>query len=209
MFGQFLMEPALELELPEPDEAEPEPELVELEVPVFAVVGLDEDGVVDDPVFEVAPVLVLGVELDVVAALATNAPPARRPVVNAPTTSTFRKRKCIGYAFRLWCKALRSGAPSACALDLGTAAERTRRVCGVALRTGDNSQEASSPRSAGQPHRASRSSPVESVALRGSPAVRAHGYAQHLLSAELVEAVQVPRHRSEVGVTGVGVHSDH
>jgi hypothetical protein len=84
MLGQFLVEPEFELELPE------------LELPVFPVLELDDDGVVvDEPVFEVEPELVLGVELDVVAALATNAPPARRPVVNAPTASTFRKRSCI------------------------------------------------------------------------------------------------------------------
>lgn len=103
MLGQFLVEPELELELPELEEPE-------LELPVFPVLELDDDGaVVDAPVLELEPELVLGVELDVVAALATNAPPARRPVVNAPTASTFRKRSCIGRnAFRLWCNALHS-----------------------------------------------------------------------------------------------------
>ncbi len=92
MLGQFLVEPELELELPELEEPE-----LELELPVFPVLEPDDDGaVVDAPVLELEPELVLGVELDVVAALATNAPPARRPVVNAPTASTFRKRSCIG-----------------------------------------------------------------------------------------------------------------
>jgi hypothetical protein len=54
-----------------------------------------------EPVLVPEPVLDVG--LDVVAALATNAPPVRRPAVNAPTASTLRTRSCIWrYAFRLW-----------------------------------------------------------------------------------------------------------
>jgi hypothetical protein len=97
MLGQFFVEPEpeLELELPElPELEELEPE--ELELPVFPVLELLDDGVVvDEPVPELEPELVLGVELDVVAALATSAPPARSPVVNAPTASTFRRRSCM------------------------------------------------------------------------------------------------------------------
>jgi hypothetical protein len=52
---------------------------------------LDEGVVVE---LELEPELVLGVE--VVAALATNAPPATRPVVSALTASTLRKRSCMG-----------------------------------------------------------------------------------------------------------------
>jgi hypothetical protein len=90
-----------ELEEPELDEPEPEPELElpdpelvppELEVPVLPVLELllDEGVVVE---LELEPEPVLGVE--VVAALATNAPPATRPVVSAPTASTLRKRSCM------------------------------------------------------------------------------------------------------------------
>jgi hypothetical protein len=74
MLGQFWVEPELELE-PEP-ELEPELELFE-----------DEDGVV---VVDVEPVPEL--PEDVVAALATNAPPVSSPVVSAPMASTLRRR---------------------------------------------------------------------------------------------------------------------
>ena len=98
MLGQFLVELEPEPELPELDEPELEllePELVlpELEVPVLPVLEplLDDGVLVEEPELE----LVLGVELDVVAALATNAPPATRPVVNAAVASTLRKRMCM------------------------------------------------------------------------------------------------------------------
>jgi hypothetical protein len=98
MLGQFLVEPELELpELEEPELEEPELLLPELEVPVLPVLALlPEDGVVVDELDPLLPELELvpGVEL-VVAALATNAPPARSPVVSAPTASTLRKRSCM------------------------------------------------------------------------------------------------------------------
>ena len=126
------MEPELELELGELED--PELDELELELPVFPVL---------EPVFELEPELVLGVELDVVAALATNAPPARRPVVNAPTASTFRKRSCMdGMPFVFGATPAVRGHCSACAPNLCAAAERSRRVGGVALRTDDDSQEA-------------------------------------------------------------------
>jgi hypothetical protein len=131
MLGQFLVEPELELELGELEE----PELDELEpaLPVFPAL---------EPVFELEPELVLGVEVDVVAALATNAPPARRPVVNAPTASTFRKRSCMdGMPFVSGATPAVRGHSSACASNLWADAERRRRVGGVALRTDDDSQE--------------------------------------------------------------------
>jgi hypothetical protein len=95
MSGQFLVEAG-----PEPELEVPELDVPELEPPVLPVLVLllDDGVVVDEPV----PELVLGVELEV-AALATNAPPARRPVVRAPTASTLRTRSCIwSHAFRLW-----------------------------------------------------------------------------------------------------------
>ena len=100
MLGQFLVEPEPEPELELPELDEPllellEPELVppDPEVPVLPVLEpvLDDGVLVEEPELE----LVLGVELDVVAALATNVPPATRPVVNAPMASTLRKRMCM------------------------------------------------------------------------------------------------------------------
>ena len=100
MLGQFLVEPEPEPELELPELDEPllellEPELVppDPEVPVLPVL----EPVLDDGVLveELEVELVLGVELDVVAALATNVPPATRPVVNAPMASTLRKRMCM------------------------------------------------------------------------------------------------------------------
>ncbi len=92
MLGQFRVEPE---PLPELELPEPELELPELEPPVLPVLELlpDEGVLVDELEPELA--VVLGVELDVVAALATNAPPATRPVVNAPMASTGRKRMCM------------------------------------------------------------------------------------------------------------------
>jgi hypothetical protein len=78
MFGQFLVEPEPELEL------EPEPELFEL----------DEGVVVEEPDVELVPELPVAV--DVVAASATSAPPARRPDVSAVTARTLRRRIGMG-----------------------------------------------------------------------------------------------------------------
>jgi hypothetical protein len=75
MFGQFLVEPEPELEL----EAEPEPLLFEL----------DEGVVVEEPDVELVPEFP---EVEVVAALATSAPPASSPEVSALTARTLRKR---------------------------------------------------------------------------------------------------------------------
>ena len=82
MFGQFLVEPE-----PEP---EPDPEL-EPELPLFEP---DEGVVVEEPDDELVPEFP-EVEVEVVAALATSAPPARSPEVSAPTARTLRKRMCM------------------------------------------------------------------------------------------------------------------
>jgi hypothetical protein len=105
MFGQFLVEPEPEpdpeeLEPDEFDELEPEldvPELDEDPDPELPVL-LELDGVlVDEPDVVLVSALDVGVVLsDVVAALATSAPPATRPAVRAPAAITFRKRSCIG-----------------------------------------------------------------------------------------------------------------
>jgi hypothetical protein len=82
MLGQFWVEPELELE-PEPEPVLPDDVPEEPELELFE----DEDGVV---VVEVEPVPEL--PEDVVAALATNAPPVSSPVVSAPMASTLRRR---------------------------------------------------------------------------------------------------------------------
>ena len=80
MSGQFLVEPDPELEL----EFEPEVPLLELAEGVVPAV----------PDVELVPEL--PVVVDVVAASATSAPPARRPDVSALTASTLRRRMCMG-----------------------------------------------------------------------------------------------------------------
>jgi hypothetical protein len=77
MSGQFLVEP----------EAEPVPE------PELPVLELDEGEVVEEFELEVEPGL--SVVVDVVAALAASAPPARSPDVSAPMARTLRRRICM------------------------------------------------------------------------------------------------------------------
>jgi len=94
MSGQLCVEPEPDpvLEL-EPEDVLGEPELVLLDpFPVLVLV----DGVVVELVPE------LPVVVEVVAALATSAPPVTSPVVSAPTASTLRRRICMGgLPFRL------------------------------------------------------------------------------------------------------------
>jgi hypothetical protein len=94
------LEPELELDPldPEPDPELDEPLLV-LPDPVLPELAPDVGVVVEEPKFEeldveLEPVPVLPV-LEVVAAFATSAPPATRPVASAPTASTLRGRICI------------------------------------------------------------------------------------------------------------------
>jgi hypothetical protein len=102
MLGQFWVELELEPELEpeevpeEPELAVPEPVLPEpvLPEPELPVLELDDGAVVDELLAE--PVPELPVEVDVVAALATNAPPATRPEVSALVASTLRRRIFIG-----------------------------------------------------------------------------------------------------------------
>jgi hypothetical protein len=97
MFGQLWVEPEPELEL-EPEELleDPELELPDPELPEL-VLGA---GVVDE--LEVDPEPELPVVVEVVAALATSAPPASRPEVSAPMASTLRRRICMSVCtFRL------------------------------------------------------------------------------------------------------------
>jgi hypothetical protein len=115
MFGQFLVDPELELE-PEPVLEPFEPfELFELpvlpelelavllepDVPDVVLVLVDPEFPVDEvvpPVEVVELVPEPDVEPAVVAAFATTAPPATRPEASAPTASTLRKRMCIDVA---------------------------------------------------------------------------------------------------------------
>ena len=99
MLGQLWVEPVPDpgLEL-EPEEVPDEPELLlDPELPLLVLV----DGVVVDEL-EVALVPEFPVVVEVVAALATNAPPVRSPALSAPTASTLRRRICMGgVPFRL------------------------------------------------------------------------------------------------------------
>jgi len=99
MSGQFLVEPDPELE-PELAEPDPEDELEEPD-PVLPVFELDAGGLVDE--LELVPEFPVAVE--VVAALATSAPPARSPEVSAPTARTLRKRICMSCLALSLCKA--------------------------------------------------------------------------------------------------------
>ena len=140
MFGQFFveLEPDALLEPEEePDEPE-EPELVLLD-PEFPVLvdGVVVDGVVvEEPEldeFEVAVAPELPVVLEVVAALATRAPPARRPEARAPVASAVRTRIFIGGSPFVWCPApAHSGRHhTGSALDLWVGAKSRRGLEGV------------------------------------------------------------------------------
>jgi hypothetical protein len=100
MSGQLCVEPEPDpvLEL-EPEDVLDEPELVLLD-PEFPVLVLVDGVVVDELDVELVPELPVVVE--VVAALATSAPPVTSPVVSAPMASTLRRRICMGgLPFRL------------------------------------------------------------------------------------------------------------
>ena len=106
MLGQLWVEPDPDPELElEPDDVLEDPELALLE-PVFPVPELDDGVEVDEFVVELEPVLPVVVE--VVAAFATNAPPATRPEVSAPMANTFRRRIFIWDS----CPFISGGAPS-------------------------------------------------------------------------------------------------
>jgi hypothetical protein len=146
MFGQFFVEPDPELELdpelePEPEPAEeldePVPVLPEPELFVFE---LDEGVLVE---LELVPLPELPVAADVVAALATSAPPATRPDASAPTARTLRMRICI-VVCPFVCEAPVHSTRhcTRCTSDLSAAAQRRGRVTGVTRRTRDDSQQA-------------------------------------------------------------------
>ena len=94
MLGQLWVEPVPDPELePEPEDVPEEPELA-LDDPEFPALVLDEGVLVDELEVELVPELPVVVE--VVAALATSAPPVTSPVVSAPMASTLRRRICMG-----------------------------------------------------------------------------------------------------------------
>jgi len=86
MLGQFLVVPDEDVELLEGVV------LVDPDVPLVPLV-LVEPALVPVPVL--VPVLVLVLVLLVVAASATSAPPAMRPLVRAPTAITFLRRNLM------------------------------------------------------------------------------------------------------------------
>jgi hypothetical protein len=100
MLGQFLVEPDPGLALEPDDElAEPVPVVPDPELPE---VVLNDGAVVEE--LELVPEFPVAV--DVVAASATSAPPARSPDVSAPTARTLRKRIFMGgVPFRVMCHA--------------------------------------------------------------------------------------------------------
>jgi len=111
MLGQLWVEPEPEPEL-DPEEAleDPEPVLPEEELPEL----VPDDGVVVEGLeVELEPEPELPVVVEVVAALATSAPPARRPEVSAPMANTLRRRICMGVCtFRISSRQpIRAGAP--------------------------------------------------------------------------------------------------
>lgn len=131
MFGQLCVELELELEeLDEPDDPE-EPEEPdepdELDDPEPEVLEPLEDGVVvvDELVPALEPVVPV-LDVLVVAASATSAPPVTRPVVSAPIANTFRRRIFIGCCPFVSCDAPpRCGvALTRCALDLWPGAQQ-------------------------------------------------------------------------------------
>jgi hypothetical protein len=126
MLGQFWveLEPEPELE-PEDVPEEPEPVLPELVLPEpeLPLLELDEGAVVDELLVELVPEL--PVVVDVVAALATTAPPATRPEVSALMASTLRRRIFIGCVpFHLVRSASPSG-PARHTVRPGTGCNRT------------------------------------------------------------------------------------
>jgi hypothetical protein len=126
MLGQFLVEPEPEPEL-EPEDVPEEPELLLPELglpePELPVLELDDGAVVDELLVE--PVPELPVVVDVVAALATSAPPATRPELSAPMANTLRRRIFIGCVpFHLCGAPARPGQHhTRCATDLGATAQ--------------------------------------------------------------------------------------
>lgn len=101
MLGQLWVGPVPEPELElEPEEVPDEPELLLDPEPPLLVPVLVDGVLVEE--LEVALVPELPVEVEVVAASATNAPPVRSPALSAPTASTLRRRIFMGgVPFRL------------------------------------------------------------------------------------------------------------
>jgi hypothetical protein len=118
MFGQLWVEPLPELE--------PEPVLVEpvLLDPVLEVLELDDGLVVEELVLALEPVVPV-LDVAVVAASATSAPPASSPVVSAPMANTLRSRSFMVVALSFVCCANPFGpACTRCTLDLWPGATR-------------------------------------------------------------------------------------
>lgn len=131
MFGQLWVEPEPDPELLElePDELE-EPELV-LPDPEFELLELDDGVVVEELVLALEPVVPV-LDVLVVAASATSAPPATRPVVSAPIANTCRSRTFMVVALSFVCCAVPFGAAvTPCNSDLWPGAQPPQRADGV------------------------------------------------------------------------------
>ena len=113
MLGQFLVEPELE---PEPVLPVPEPDDGAVVGEEFDVEELEVELVPEVPEF---PVVV-----DVVAALATSAPPATSPDVSAPMASTLRRRICM---VRIPFRSLSAGPFGPVPKSVRSGSERSRR----------------------------------------------------------------------------------
>ena len=143
MLGQLWVEPELELDpelVPDPELVRPDdPELVlpDPEFPELALVV----GLVEELDVELEPELPVVVE--VVAALATKAPPATRPDVSAPMARTLRRRICMGgLPFPVdSCADPVGPACKDCAANVGAGLERHGCVRGTTGRNGDDSQK--------------------------------------------------------------------
>jgi hypothetical protein len=115
MLGQLRVEPELDPEVPELDE----PVLDEPEFEVDDGVVVDEFDVAELDVEELVPEFPVAPVFEVVAALATSAPPATRPEVSAPIARMLRRRNGMGTVPFVVC-----GRP----IQAGTA-ERAPRNC--------------------------------------------------------------------------------
>ncbi len=129
MLGQLWVEPEPELDpVPDPELVLPDdPELV-LPDPEFPLLVLVDGVLVEELDVELEPELPVVVE--VVAALATKAPPATRPDVSAPMASTLRSRICMGgMPFISFPKPTRSGGAAKIAPQTLVPAQNAMGTC--------------------------------------------------------------------------------
>ena len=148
----------------------------------------------------------------VVAAFATSAPPATRPVVNAPIANTLRSRICMAVVpFRL-CGCAGPFGPVLHTVRPGSVAQRADNVGasgGVSRRMGDDSQRLARAPGGRALHRVldggctAAAKPATGVSGLGRPpAVGAHGDIDHVEPDEEFLRVQDSAHRLEMRARG-------